>query len=467
MKNSRFNALLANENWGLTRNVLLKNLNPVLSETMGILLDNTRRVLLAENLIQNISYIPKLSFPLVRRAFPNLIAHNIVKVQPMKSPMGAVRFLDSFIEGLDGSLVTTGPMGTYPWGPGDTTYSTPQNLKTKAVLASGTGNTNKIFSGKLDDKFSEGTIFLEINSAADGSGVWTKVAEVDRSGVLFPMSNSNVRVLGSVDPKSLDYVVSFPDITPDKAIRFSYAKDIQKNIPFGSEKTYNTMRFDIKRVPVEAKTRKLGTTYSFETIEDYQAEFNENFEDRMVEYLTTNILSEIDGEILGDLFGLAAHSDTWDAAMPAGWVRGINAWYETIMPKINKLSNTIKQLTHISGATFMVCSPRTATVFQSLQTFVSKGNPAEDAPMSVGSKTEGTVSGMTLYTSPLVDDGKVLLGFNGTKPEETGYVYAPYVPVTLHPIAYSEGMPSVLARTRYATYCLRRDFYAVLNITSL
>jgi hypothetical protein len=153
--------------------------------------------------------------------------------------------------------------------------------------------------------------------------------------------------------------------------------------------------------------------------------------------------------------------------MPAGWVRGINAWYETIMPKINKLSNTIKQLTHISGATFMVCSPRTATVFQSLQTFVSKGNPAEDAPMSVGSKTEGTVSGMTLYTSPLVDDGKVLLGFNGTKPEETGYVYAPYVPVTLHPIAYSEGMPSVLARTRYATYCLRRDFYAVLNITSL
>jgi hypothetical protein len=277
MKNSRFNALLANENWGLTRNALLKNMNPVLSETMGILLDNTRRVLLAENLIQNISYIPKLSFPLVRRAFPNLIAHNIVKIQPMKSPMGAVRFLDSFIEGLDGSLVTTGPMGTYPWGPGDTKYSTPQNLKTKAVLASGTGNTNKIFSGKLDDKFSEGTIFLEINSAADGSGVWTKVAEVDRSGVLFPMSNSNVRVLGSVDPKSLDYVVSFPDITPDKAIRFSYAKDIQKNIPFGSEKTYNTMRFDIKRVPVEAKTRKLGSTYSFETIEDYQAEFNENF----------------------------------------------------------------------------------------------------------------------------------------------------------------------------------------------
>jgi hypothetical protein len=59
MKNSRFNALLANENWGLTRNALLKNMNPVLSETMGILLDNTRRVLLAENLIQNISYIPK------------------------------------------------------------------------------------------------------------------------------------------------------------------------------------------------------------------------------------------------------------------------------------------------------------------------------------------------------------------------------------------------------------------------
>jgi hypothetical protein len=70
-----------------------------------------------------------------------------------------------------------------------------------------------------------------------------------------------------------------------------------------------------------------------------------------------------------------------------------------------------------------------------------------------------------VFVSPLCPNNKILLGFKGTKPEETGAVYAPYVPVQLHPIYFAEGQPSIVARSRYANVLLRPDYYSVLNIT--
>lgn len=270
--------------------------------------------------------------------------------------------------------------------------------------------------------------------------------------------------MGVVNPKSGVYVVNF-GVAPTLGVKFTYKKDIQKNIPFGSDKKYPTMKFDITKMAVEAKSRKLGAQYSFELIEDYKNEFGENFEDKMVDYLTTTILTEIDGETIDMLFNKATESDSWDMTMPLTWTRGINAWYETIMPKINKLSNTIYQKTHVAGASFLVCSPITATIFQSMQQFVGSGNPI-DTTMEVGTVKAGTLSGMyNVYTSPLCENNKILMGFKGTKPEETGAIYAPYIPVQLHPIYYAEGQPSVLARSRYWMGVVRPDYYAVLSVT--
>lgn len=303
---------------------------------------------------------------------------------------------------------------------------------------------------------------MEIESS---SGTWTKIAEADRSGVLHSLSSA-YKVIGVVDPKTQEFVVNVTDsagTVVGKALRFAFKEDIQKNIPFGDGKTYNTMRFEITKIAVEAKTRKLGATYSFELMEDYKNEFGENFEDKMVDYLTTTILTEVDSEVIDTLFSKATVSGSWDATMPMTWTRGINQWYETVLPKINKLSNYIYQATHVSGATFLVCSPVTATIFQSLMQFSGNGTPTDQ--MNVGTVNIGTLSGVyKVFTSPLCPDNKVLLGFKGSKPEDTGAVYAPYVPVQLHPIYYSEGMPSVMARTRYWLGVLRPDYYGVLNI---
>lgn len=195
------------------------------------------------------------------------------------------------------------------------------------------------------------------------------------------------------------------------------------------------------------------------------AEFGEKFEDRMVDYLTQTILTEIDAEILELLFASAHYVDSWSCEMPAIWSRGQNAWYETIMPKINLMSNTIFAETHVpNGQRFLVCHPQTATIFQSMITYQGGGNPITDSTMSVGTTKLGTISNQyTVYSTPLAPINEILIGFKGTKPEETGCIYAPFVPVMLTPVTYSE-VPSIMARTRYALEMIRPAYYGVIRV---
>ena len=479
-----YSALLSSANWPKVQSALLKNVsdfkNAESLENFKTVLANTRNALISDTTMQNMSYLPKLILPLVRRMWPQLIANELISVQPLKGPTGVIRFLDVYNKGVDGTVTNL-----YPWRHGKSNeYSTPQNHITDEVLSNAAAETNstKTFSGELSKIPSEGTLYLEMCVKHDpdiSKQIWIRIARFDKTGMLQSMYDQDT-VIGSVNQAQKNYVLAFNAQAPNKALRLSYRMDIQKNVPFGGTgnaandypdatgrygRTYNTLNFNITRVPVEAKTRKLGSNYSFELIEDYQAEFGEKFEDRMVDYLHQTILTEIDSEIIDLLFGSAHYIDSWSCEMPAIWSRGINAWYETIMPKINMMSNTIYAETHVpNGTRYLVCHPQTATVFQSMIQYQGAGNPITDSTMTVGTVKLGTINNMyTVYSSPLAPINEILVGFKGTKPEETGCVYAPFVPIMLTPITYSE-VPSIMARTRYALEMIRPAFYGVIRV---
>lgn len=347
MRNNKndYSVLLSDSVWPRVQKKLLANIkNKTMRDNMQIILANTRSVLKSSTDMQNLVYLPKVVLPLVRRLFPKLIANQIISVQPLTGPSGWIRFLDAYVTVPGGS-----PANIYPWGDGDSVYSTPQTDVSDNILADAGGNTDTAFSGTLSKTPSEGTLFIEVGDAATvvGSTTFTKIGEIDKRGVVHSLG-STYTIIGFVDPSELTYVINFAT-APDKGLKFTYKEDIQKNIPFGADQTYSMMNFNISKIPVEAKTRKLGATYSFELMEDYKNEFGENFEDKMVDYLTTSILTEIDGEIISMLFTKAEVTGSWDATMPLTWTKGLNAWYETIMPKINKVSNYIYQHTHEIG----------------------------------------------------------------------------------------------------------------------
>lgn len=464
-QNKDFTPLLSEKVWPSLETKLLAGIkDQTVRDNLKTVLANTRSALLSDTRMQNNVYLPKLVLPLVRRIFPKLIANNIISTQPMTGPSGWIRFLDAYVDKLDNTSENI-----YPWQSDDSQYSTAQTAVTVDLdIAVATPTVSGVLSVPA---WAEGTMYVELGDKASTSDVFTRIASIDKNGVIVTLPNSPAKVIGAVDPQTGQYTINFVTVPlvggVAREVRLSYAQDFQKNIPFGDDQTYPKMRFGISKISIEAKSRKLGASYSLETMEDYQAEFNESFEDRMVDYLTTTILTELDSEIINGLVGKASHLGSWSAEMPSTWTRGQNAWYETVMPKINKLSNTIFQTTHVAGASFAVCSPITATVIQGMQQYEGAGK-AQDVNMSVGTVKSGTLSGMyNVFVSPLCPDGKVLLGFKGNTPEETGAVYAPYVPVSLVPITYNEGQPSILARTRYAFNILRPDYYGVLTVSGI
>jgi len=487
--------LVAKENWAATKNYLLNNSlaskNPVLSASLSRVLDNTRKAIVSETLMQNNVYLPKIVLSLVTKMFPLFSANKLVGVQPLESSTGWIRFLDAYVEEFDPVANKTVRTNIYPWSYGKSTnYSTPfnknnaNNLYSVTIASAGTNPHGGLIADPATPtvamKWGEGTLFIE-EKTSTGPDIWTRRAAVDHNGnvveidhynqVIAPGATGEKNIIGFFDPKTSKYVLQFLN-APAGDIRIIWSADMQKNIPFDmfdstgariQKSTYRTMKFDINKINIEAKSRKLGATYSFETAEDYKNEFNEDFETRMIDYLTRTILTEIDMEILGDLYMGAKHTATWDSRMPASWTKGLNDWYATILPVINGMSNTIYQSTHVSGAKWIMCSPKTATIFQGLMQYTAK--PVGETDYEIATVNTGSLNGhMDVYTSPLVPDNKILLGFKGKKPEDTGYVYAPYVPVMLHPISYAEGMPSLLARTRYATAMIRPDYYGVIEV---
>ena len=89
-----YSSLLSSTNWPKVQAVLLKDKkdfrNREAYENFKIVLANTRNALVSDTVIQNISYLPKLILPLVRRLWPNLIANELVSVQPLKGPTGKI-----------------------------------------------------------------------------------------------------------------------------------------------------------------------------------------------------------------------------------------------------------------------------------------------------------------------------------------------------------------------------------------
>lgn len=488
-------ALVSNKYWDQTKSILLANSgvnkNPILSASLARVLDNTRKAIISETLMQSNVYLPKIVLSLVTKMFPLLSANKLVGVQPMEGSTGWIRFLDAYIEDTDPVTGKTTRSNIYPWANGKSmNYSTPyenndaNNRYTIAVNTPGVSPQAGLIADPATPtvpmRWSEGTLFIE-EKTSTAPDVWTRRATVDHNGnvveidhynkVIAPGATGEKNIIGFFDPKTSKYVLNF-NSAPAGDIRIVWSRDMQKNIPFDifdstgariHKRTYRTMKFDITKINLEAKSRKLGATYSFEQAEDFKNEFGEDFETRMVDYLTRTILTEIDMEVLSDLYNGAKHTATWDSRMPATWTKGLNDWYATILPVVNGMSNTIRQSTHVSGAKWLMCSHKTATIFQGLMQYSAK--PVGETDLEIATVNVGSLNGhLDVYTSPLVPDNKILVGFKGNKPEDTGYVYAPYVPVMLHPISYAEGMPSLLARTRYATAMVRPDYYGIIEV---
>jgi len=225
--------------------------------------------------------------------------------------------------------------------------------------------------------------------------------------------------------------------------------------------------FKLDEVVVSVEERKLRATWSPELAQDVSAFHNIDAEAELTAMLSEQVAAEIDREILRDLRKAAAWTLRWDYN---GWRKTSQAsnaytqkdWNQTLITKVNQLSAQIHKATLRGGANYIVVSSEISAVFNDLEYFhVSDASPEQDQ-YNMGIERIGSLGGrFQVYADPYSPWYSMIIGHKGKSLLDTGYIYAPYVPLQLTPTMYNpfNFAPVKGIMTRYAKKVVNNRFY--------
>jgi hypothetical protein len=230
--------------------------------------------------------------------------------------------------------------------------------------------------------------------------------------------------------------------------------------------------FRLDEVVVSVEERKLRATWSPELAQDVSAFQNIDAEAELTAMLSEQVAAEIDREILRDLRVAAAWQMRFDYN---GWRRASQGaqpytqkdWNQTLITKINQVSAQIHKTTLRGGANFIVVSSEISAIFDDLEYFhVSDANPEQDE-YNMGIERIGALGGRyQVYRDPYAPAYSVIIGHKGKSLLDTGYIYAPYVPLQLTPTMYNpfNFAPVKGIMTRYAKKVVNNRFYGHIRV---
>jgi hypothetical protein len=247
----------------------------------------------------------------------------------------------------------------------------------------------------------------------------------------------------------------------------------------------------IESIAVTAVTRKLRARWSPELAQDLNAYHSLDAEVELTQILSEQIALELDREILNDLLTQANGANLFWSRSPGKFVNKetgvestrasslhpgpaftgtVREWYETLVETIIDCANTIHRKTLRGSANFIVVGPDVATILEASvlykPTYSLDGDGQVGNPMTIGAEKVGSLSNrFTVYKDPYFPRNKILVGYKGGSYLETGYVYAPYVPLIVTPTIFApeDFTPRKGVMTRYGKKMVRSDFYGTVT----
>lgn len=431
-----------------------------------------------ETRTSNVGSFTKFIFPLLRRVFPNLIANDIVSVQPMTAPIGAIFFYD-FIYGTTKGATTAGNIFPRDF---DKDYSSEFVNGEQIAIGNGTdfGGAGAALSSMLsfspvrpkDVTRGFSVIIREINISTgatvqevvdDGTGAFT-------GAVSGSLNYSN----GALT--TFKFTNAVANTHPVKVFYY-YDGELSGKIPQVST--------DIKSTPIQATSRRMKMLWSAEAVEDLRALHGVDAESEIVSNAAQEMALEIDREIIQDIFAASGGTTgAFDRIPPAG-IPEISH-LRSILTPLATVSNLIHKKTLRAPANWIVTSPEVSALLAQLTThgdfraaYVSGGeSPYGPADMprpltqhgQFGIYKVGTLMNKWLvYEDPYFTSNRMLIGLKGTSYMDAGYVWAPYVPLQITPSFMDPNDFSIrkAMRTRYARKLTRSDYYGNLTINNL
>ena len=250
---------------------------------------------------------------------------------------------------------------------------------------------------------------------------------------------------------------------------------------WGLEGSEDIPEIDIQvdSVAVTAVTKKLKAKWTPELGQDLNAYHNLDAEVELTQILSEQIALEIDREILEDLVrDSSAGIRYWSrhpgefldretgavSTVQQDFTGNVSEWYETLVETINDVSAQIHRKTLRGAANFIVCGPEVANILEFTAGF--RANVTADADRGdIGAVRVGSLSKkFDVMVDPYFPRQLILVGRRGSSFLESGYVYAPYVPLQTTPTIFGveDFVPRKGVMTRYAKKMVRPDMYGLV-----
>jgi len=458
--------------------------------------------------------VPKVMFPVIRRVMPQLIANEIVSVQPINGRSGVVFYASYQFSNTKGGVeandqftgnYTIDTLGDFtdlraggaqairgqayyssqkcgPFTP-VARYTVTKDGETYAAV----DVTTATFDSRLDEFFkdtkpsmlntelypTEGGAVVEYTHATSGTTAGTYVFATETSGVV-------------VDGTVTLHFAALAHGKTQAELAAAYAADGDNHymdvaLPYDAFVNYNQessvnipeMQFTLDSKSIETKERKLKVRYTQEAAQDLKAHHQLDLEAELVKMASTDMNYEIDREIIDfvdrSVPAQLRWSHNWNFAGANGTVYNFLDRHRALAQSIYALAGRMAQYNRQGAANWAVVSPKVAAVLQMLPEF-SK----ETVSLSPNIYTIGSLNKIRYFVDPNrvgVNEDTILMGFKSPITSYgTGIVYSPYAnwmtATVIDPANFDSNKGFF---SRYAITLLPRGqwFYAKLLITNL
>jgi len=309
---------------------------------------------------------------------------------------------------------------------------------------------------------------------------WNQQEVADANGNMYieldltkPASKQGLSLDGyiGVDPNSPELTIANITDATDPLFKIAWCSYDSLEL----ETEMGEVSFQLTSVDVAVEERKLRATWSPELAQDVSAFHNLDAEAELTAILSEQIAAEIDREILRDIRKAAPWTARWDYN---GWQRlGATStvytqkdWNQTLMTKINQISAQIQKATLRGGANWIIVSAEISAVLNDLEYFHVTDASAESDTYNMGIEKIGALQGRYNVTvDPYAPHWSLIMGHHGTSLLDTGYIYAPYVPMALTPTMYNpfNFAPIKGICTRYAKKLVNNRYYGAIKCDGL
>ena len=353
---------------------------------------------------------------LIRRAMPNLVAYDICGVQPMSGPTGLIFAMKSHYQ-ENGSTLRGGP---------EALYNEPDSNFSASSAGSAVYNQTNAAGG--DDTHPRGTVNPSNANANPGLLNDGGTYERGERGI----ARENAETLGS-----------------------------------GST-LFNEMSFSIEKTAVTARTRALKAEYTLELAQDLKAIHGLDAEQELANLLSSEILAEINREVVRTVYTIAKPGAQNNVANPGIFDLDVDSngrWsvekFKGLMFQVERDANAIAQQTRRGKGNFIVTSADVASALAMSGTLDyssglgGAGGPSIGEVDDTGNLLVGTMNGrIKVYVDPYSANVSAnqfyVVGYKGTSPYDAGVFYCPYVPLQmLRSIDPGTFQPKIGFKTRY------------------